>query len=211
MTKAAIAVAAVVVLAVGTEGRGTDAAPLAGHVDAPLETGLAGSGSQPAIRVLVNDTSHAFTRQLSAALETTAGVYERAGVHVIWVSQAVDRDGRAALTVVIEPSTEVRKDLPHEALGVASDPGDGTRGSLAYVFGDRVTTFADSYHLSVAAVLGCALAHEIGHLLLPVNAHHAGGIMRASWQPDLFPPRTAGLLGFVPEQARVLPLRVRGR
>ena len=111
---------------------------------------------------------------------------ERAGVHVIWVSEAVDRDGRAALTVVIEPSTEVMRDLPQEALGVISDPGDGTRWSLAYVFGDRVKTFADSYHLSVAAVLGCALAHEIGHLLLPVNAHHGGGIMRASWQPDLF-------------------------
>ena len=53
MNKAAVAVAAVVLLVAGSEGRGTDAAPLAGHVDAPLETGVAGSGSQPTIRVLV--------------------------------------------------------------------------------------------------------------------------------------------------------------
>jgi hypothetical protein len=176
-----------------------------------LEAHVAAFGSQPTIRVLVNDTGREFTRQLPEALKTAANVYKRAGVNVVWVSDNDASDDGAALTVVIEPSTGVRKDLPFEALGVASDAGDGTRGSLAQVFGDRVKTFAESYRFSVSAVLGCALAHEIGHLLLPVNAHQGGGIMRASWQPDLFPPRAAGLLGFVPEQARVLRLRVLGR
>jgi len=34
---------------------------------------------------------------------------------------------------------------------------------------------------AVASVLGFAVAHEVGHLLLGTNAHAAAGLMRALW------------------------------
>ena len=58
-------------------------------------------------------------------------------------------------------------------------------------------------------MLGCALAHELGHLLLPVNAHTRDGIMRANW--DANSVARSGVPGFAPEQARLLRLRVAGR
>jgi hypothetical protein len=77
------------------------------------------------------------------------------------------------------------------------------RGTLAYVFLDKVTSFAASYRLVVAHVLACALSHEIGHLLLPPNAHRPDSVMRDGWHPALFPPRAPGLLGFPPDQAKL--------
>jgi hypothetical protein len=63
----------------------------------------------------------------------------------------------------------------------------------------------------VQYVLACALGHEIGHLLLPPNAHASYGIMRGSWHPALFPSKAPGVAGFAPEQARLLRLRARSR
>jgi len=79
----------------------------------------------------------------------------------------------------------------------------------AYVFIDKVTAFASSHRIPVKYLLACVLAHEIGHLLLPANAHRPDGIMRDGWHSALFPPRTPGVLGFPPEQARLLRLRAR--
>jgi hypothetical protein len=84
------------------------------------------------------------------------------------------------------------------------------RATAAYVFFDRVREFADRGHLDAWIVLGCAIAHELGHLLLPVNAHAADGIMRARWDSHLI-GRAGGFLSFAPDQARLLRMRVASR
>ena len=84
------------------------------------------------------------------------------------------------LTVVLTVSTAVPPGLGSDAMGVTPSPGDGTRGTLAYVFLDKVRSFAASHRLAVAPVLACALAHEIGHLLLPPNAHRPDSVMRGA-------------------------------
>ena len=101
--------------------------------------------------------------------------------------------------------------LTTDAMGVAPSTGDGSRGTTAFVFSDRVAAFAEAHRLAEADVLASALAHEIGHLLLPPNAHAANGIMRASWRPAFFPPKAPGIAGFPPEQARLLRLRALSR
>lgn len=94
-------------------------------------------------------------------------------------------------------------------MGVAPSPGDGTRGTAAYLFLDKVPPFAASHRLSTAPVLACALAHEIGHLLLPPNVHRPDRVMRGGWHPALFPPRAPGIPDFLPDQAKLLRLRAR--
>lgn len=170
-------------------------------------TGLGGGGCVP-LTVAVVAASDVPTTGLEAAQALTADLYRAAGVTLRWITKYDEQ--RPAITVVLTRRAGESGRLP-DALGVAPSPGDGTRGTIAFVFVDRVTAFADRHNLLPWTVLGGAIAHEIGHLLLPPNAHVRDGIMRASWRPSHFPPRAAGVAGFPPEQARLLRRRVASR
>ena len=56
-------------------------------------------------------------------------------------------------------------------------------GVLATVFVDRVELIAELSEIGAAVLLGRAIAHELGHLLLGTNAHSVRGLMRAQWTP----------------------------
>lgn len=144
---------------------------------------------------------------LSRVQALAAEIYLRAGVTVRWGLDEGMAPDRVLTIVLASSSTLVLPDLAVDAMGVAPTPGDGTRGTIAYVFVDKVRKFAISHRLDVAHVLACAVAHEIGHLLLPPNAHRPDSVMRESWYPALFPPRAPALPGFPPDQARLLRLR----
>jgi hypothetical protein len=162
----------------------------------------------PLVVVTLEGTDTLVGGGAAPAQRLVSGLYRDAGVRLAWRAE----EGAVAdrtLTVTITTSSALPAELGAEAMGVAPSPGDGTRGTHAYVFGDRVQAFADRYRVPVAYVLACAIAHEVGHLLLPPNAHAAGGIMRGSWHPQLFPPKAPGIERFVPEQARLLRLRSR--
>jgi hypothetical protein len=49
------------------------------------------------------------------------------------------------------------------------------------VYADLVEGIARRAGADAATVLGRAIAHEIGHLLLNSNAHPESGLMRAAW------------------------------
>jgi predicted Zn-dependent protease with MMP-like domain len=67
------------------------------------------------------------------------------------------------------------------SLGLAMIPGEGKRGERAYVFYHRVEEVAATGEASAGQILGHAMAHEIGHLLLNSTAHSGVGIMQAEW------------------------------
>ena len=144
---------------------------------------------------------------LNKALAIAAGIYHRSDIPI---ELTTDTDANAALTIVVLSSTRVTAVRPaHNSMGVTPSADDGTRGTAAYVFADRVAAFATDGRLDQAMILGCALAHELGHLLLPVNAHTRDGIMRANW--DAKSIARSAVPGFTLEQARLLRLRVAGR
>jgi len=66
------------------------------------------------------------------------------------------------------------------------------------VFYRRVQAEADRYQVSIGSVLACAIAHELGHLLMPDTAHAASGLMRAGWSRDDFNRADQGQLRFLP-------------
>jgi len=135
-------------------------------------------------------------------------IYGRAGVTIRWTPDATDIVDRSLTLSLVNAERDSRR-ADTQAMGVAPSPGDGTRGTQAYVFVDRVRAFAQKHHVSEGYVLACAIAHEIGHLLLPPTAHTAEGIMQAAWHAKQFPPLAAGLPGFPAAQARLLRLRAR--
>jgi len=147
---------------------------------------------------------------LVGAQELATEIYERAGVSLRWtLDETIEPD--RTLTVVLSSSAAVKSVLRSDAMGVAPRPRDGTPGTRAYVFLDKVQSFAARHRLVVMQVLACVLAHEIGHLLLPLNAHWPNSVMQDRWHPSLFSSGSPRLPGFTRDQAELLRRRARGQ
>jgi hypothetical protein len=128
---------------------------------------------------------------IQAARRSASAILGVAGVDVGWVecgrtpeatvpSDACARPLRLNELVMRIVTIGDKERQPH-TLGVAAvDLGTGG-GSLATIYADRVRLMAQSAGIDTAELLGRAMAHEIGHLLLGTNRHASRGLMRAYW------------------------------
>jgi len=98
-------------------------------------------------------------------------------VEIDWV----DGESADALLVRILPKP-VTADPTPDALGLAM-PNIG-RGNRGAVFLDRIQEkVAESAgRISLPTLLGCVMAHEIGHLVLRTTTHSSKGIMSADFR-----------------------------
>jgi hypothetical protein len=104
-----------------------------------------------------------------------------------------------------------RVSMPDTTLGFTSLSKDGERAYEASMFYDRVKEEAETTRGSLPGILGHAMAHELGHLLLRTSGHTPGGIMRARWTPDDLRLVACGRLLFTPEQAQLIRAEVSSR
>ncbi len=122
-------------------------------------------------------------------------VFSAAGVQLIFVARAPH------LTIVLLSADGGRRmHQVAEAMGYAPSSG-GQGGRIAYVLSDRVEQLSHTRGTDMAAVLGVAVAHELGHLLLPSHVHTTDGLMRKDWTRRDFQNARDGLPLFTPEQA----------
>jgi hypothetical protein len=145
---------------------------------------------------------------LTAKTETIR-IFNRAGIELRWIDsergvQECQPPSGSTLVVV------VAKEAPQgwvgrDAMGFA--PADTSR---VYLFYDKVTRFIgqfvlqDNPRVAAGVVLGHAIAHEIGHVLIR-DKPHGGGIMRADWVYDDWKQMFAGTLLF--DSARAKKMR----
>jgi hypothetical protein len=113
-----------------------------------------------------------------------------------------------AVTVVLLPAVMAdRLDPRDDMMGKA--PGTATaRGRPAYVFYDRLQYIARFFSADVGQVLGNAIAHEVGHLLLPHPSHSTTGLMRAIWVSKDFQDLAHGRFLFTAEHGAVIRARL---
>lgn len=133
-------------------------------------------------------------RQLEATFESIA-------VHVRWT----DEPG-AILVVVLDDEPGALRLTPQPILGVCIRAAQGS--PAAYVFDRRAEEQAHRYGIPHAAVLAAAMAHEVGHVLLPTSKHAERGLMRAYWNDEEFRRAARGVLGFSSEEAASIRTRV---
>jgi len=81
--------------------------------------------------------------------------------------------------------------------------GSTSHPNIARVYYEHVTHFAVEYELEsgMASILGCVIAHEIGHLLLGPKSHYGIGIMQPRWSLPQVRQGLMGVLRFTPEQS----------
>jgi hypothetical protein len=76
---------------------------------------------------------------------------------------------------------EPKQAMKDKQLGYAAMTAQG--GACVTVFMDPAQRRARVSNLSDGVLLGHAVAHEIGHLLLGADSHSSSGIMRPRWRP----------------------------
>lgn len=74
-------------------------------------------------------------------------------------------------------------------------------GALATIYLDRVEWIAGTTGVDVRVILGRAIAHEIGHLVLGTNAHGEHGLMRAVWSRRTLERNAPGDWLFTPQES----------
>jgi hypothetical protein len=143
---------------------------------------------------------------LAANLPLLVRTYDSAGVPARVIARAQQTAGITLAAVGIEPVWHpchatgcVSKPKPHEieirivkatarseqgSLGFAAVDVAERAGTLATVYLDRIDALAGQAGVDRGELLGRAIAHEIGHLILGTVDHPRFGLMRALWKAD---------------------------
>jgi hypothetical protein len=141
------------------------------------------------LSVRVYDTGMVPAADQTAALRAAAGILAAAGIDVTWLPCADPVTASACATPLGAGELSARfVRLPAAVsadgqlqLGYSLVDTQAHEGSLATIYVDRVQWLAGEAGAQNATLLGFALAHEIGHLLLGTNAHATSGLMRPIW------------------------------
>jgi hypothetical protein len=153
-----------------------------------------------------------------AALAVAGRTVSAASVEVTWVICPGDGALSTPCTVPVKGRELVVRILrslgPEDAshlrpLGEALVDARAGAGVLATIYFDRVVALATAARSDMPTLLGRAIAHEMGHLLLATSAHTRHGLMRAIWsRHELHRDRHADW-SFTPADLETLRVRAR--
>ena len=166
-------------------------------------------------KITVRTYNYAISSGLLARSEGEATVIlNHAGLEVAWVNCLLEgREegnysgcqvpmGAADFVVKILTAREADRFTHHEVLGQALECAKDWIGCSAYVFHRNFQEIERYVDATEAQLLGHALAHEIGHLLLGPNSHTSIGVMRAHWRQQDFLTIARSYLFFTDQQSR---------
>jgi hypothetical protein len=151
------------------------------------------------VTVQVQNRAEVADGVLAQAEAEVTRIYAEAGVNVVWAHEA-----QFTVKIMTREAAD-RLNLKGAIMGFAS----GTKtacGRVAYILAYRVDDVAKARGMDEAVVLGAAMAHEVGHLLL-FHGHSKTGVMRAEWNDADFRRASAKQLLFTAEQG----LQIRSR
>jgi hypothetical protein len=162
--------------------------------------------------VFVHDMAGLSDEVLSSAREEMARILSDAGIHIVWLDypfrqsedgQAGPGDGRPTGTIILRIVPATLDYLDKSALGFASLSGpEAVYATISYPRVQRCITRQVISTASAGQVLGHAMAHEVGHILLGVGSHSDNGLMRPKWDERVLDELSKGILGFSRDEAR---------
>ncbi len=113
----------------------------------------------------------------AAALAAAHTILRNAGIAVTWRGDdAVPAPEEVIVRIVTAPA-----EMFPGSLGFSLIDVERRAGTLATVYADRVAELAALSSADPGRLLGRAMAHEIGHLLLGTTRHADRGLMRGVW------------------------------
>ncbi len=129
--------------------------------------------------VRIYDTHGLPPAELAAARSAAERILSDADIAVRWADCPCGKPvGPVELMIRVARSTP---DSEAASLGFSYVDLRSKAGTLATVFADRIHVLAGASGADEGELLGRAMAHEIGHLLLGTHDHAPAGLMRAAW------------------------------
>lgn len=176
------------------------------------------------LTVRVYNHAHVTAAELTRAEDEAARILRRAGIEIAWMDCPLSEaevetypackrpPGPTDLFLKIVPrSMAQRYGFSPTAMGFALLSSKGNGGSETFVFHHWVERLAELQQASRPTILGHAMAHEIGHLLLGTNSHFPIGIMRADWSRKDLRSASRGDFGFTAKQCKLIRAAVLAR
>jgi hypothetical protein len=157
------------------------------------------------VGVLLLNQAEVAPEVVARAKAEAARIYHGLGIMLRWTD--ADESGDYRFTVKIVTTAIAGKGIDGRAMGVAAGTKD-KRGTLAYAFYGRIKDVTRTIGADTGLILGHVIAHEIGHLLLPYDAHAKTGLMRGSWDQEQAHRAATGLLTFTPDEAALIRRRM---
>ena len=175
--------------------------------------GLSLAQPRPAITLRVVNEGGLPTRYLSMAEKETVRIFRQAGIDLVWLECASGRAEWGSGNLCqreLGPSefwVRIVKRAPAatsaEMLGFA-ELDEGLGRASAGVYYPAAVALAEKWPARVGEILGAAIAHETGHLILGVHAHSMRGVMVAHWGRAQFELISISELNFTGVEAREL-------
>jgi hypothetical protein len=183
----------------------------------PLATLLLASvcsgDSAPTITLRITNDAGAGRRTLQQAEKQARSILGRSGVALVWMqcesgkaewgsANPCQRERGSAefwMSIVAKKPASAGRD----ALGF-TEQGETRLGGSAGVLYPAAVELSATSQTDPGAILGAAIAHEVGHLILGANAHTPRGVMTARWGLAELERISIGELSFTPDQARSL-------
>ena len=156
------------------------------------------SGEVHSVDLQLRNDARVPARVLEQSQAEVARIFADAGLAVRWT------DTGPRFTVTIVPQVLGYASAMSPVMGVALRT---TNRTTAQVFFRQVQDFAHAYDVDLSTILAHVIAHELGHLLLPTNAHSPTGLMQPTWDDALVRDVKRGSLTFTEAQAA----RIRSR
>lgn len=120
-----------------------------------------------------------------AALDVAQATFAAASVQILWkMCTKVACDTPLSATELVVRMVQLPEGSGDRHLGDALIDPQKRTGVLATVYVNRTLQLARELEIDHHQLLGRAVAHEIGHLLLATNTHAASGLMREIWSRD---------------------------
>ena len=150
---------------------------------------------------------------LAVVREHAQAILQKAGVNIVWTDCWVGDRGEAINTVerCQEPvggdivlrlqKTKETDRSRFVSMGFSLVGTPGTAPFLATVYVDRAESVARGAGIDPRRVLGLAIAHEIGHVLLNSSSHASSGLMRADWSRAELRRKDPGAWRFLDSEA----------
>jgi hypothetical protein len=161
------------------------------------------------LRVSLFDDAGVGATTLREAAREANRIFQRANIDVIWLQCPQDSLAQTAFGRCSEASFPAHLHLrialrSHGAnkfvVGMSFLSAEG-EGCYADLFYEPVLELQRENHIGAAIILGHAMAHELGHLLLGTNSHSRYGLMRAQWNRNDLAQAARTNLSFSPEES----------
>jgi len=175
------------------------------------------NGTRPTVTLLVFVETGVDQKAISMAEKATKSIFDHSGIELVWQLCEAGR------TVTDDPCSQQKGFTQFRMSIVGARPGNTTEDMLGYthlfddgggvsgVYLPAAAELAARYQARLGDVLGAAIAHEIGHLLLGANAHSNDGVMFAHWGAKQFERIKINELNFASDQSKKLRTEVESR